>query len=116
MKSLLSKHILAPAENMCFLSLGTVQKAALLLFSFTVICFMCIQKHKSCSYRHNNYLMPNSKRLRSDCLRGSDLCWSQLTPTVTLGNCSACAANLIPLQQCRVTAMEMPKGQQLVPL
>lgn len=64
MKNLLSKHILAPAENMCFISLGTVQKAALLLFSFTVICSMCIQKHKICSYRHTNYLVSNSKHLR----------------------------------------------------
>lgn len=85
MKSLLSRHILAPTENMCFLSLGTVQKAALLLFSFTVICFMCTQKHKICSYRHTNYLMSNSKHLKSDCLRGSDQCWSPLTPTWLLG-------------------------------
>lgn len=107
MKSLLSKHILASAENMCFISLGTMQKAALLLFSFTVVCSMCKQKHKICSYRRTNYLISDSKHLRSGCLRGSDLCWSQPTATVTLGNSSACAANLIPFQQPRVTAIPL---------
>lgn len=107
MKGLQSKLILAPVEKLfCFSGdKPTVQKAALLLFSFTVICSTCTQKHKICPFRQTDYFMLNWKHLRSDCLGGSDLSWCQMTATVTLKNSSAAwSTNLIMFQQSRVTA------------